>query len=103
MMTDCIPTTTSLPDEFKVGAELESDVADVTLYWRIIGKQLYLTTTQPDIVYATGILSQFIINPRKVHIDAARHILRYLNNTTYYGIFYRQEESSVITGWTNAD
>lgn len=97
-MSDCATTSTPLPEGFKLGVQLESEPVDVTMYRRIIGKQLYLTTTRPDIVYATGILSRYMSNPRKVHMDAARHVLRYLKGTTDFGILYRKGESSVMSG-----
>ncbi|OAE35446.1 hypothetical protein AXG93_2587s1610 [Marchantia polymorpha subsp. ruderalis] len=98
-----IDTYLQSQEGFKLGVELESKPANVTFYRRIIGKQLYLTTTRPDIVYATSILSRFMSNPRKIHIDVARHVLRYLKGTQDFGILYQKGESSVVSGWTDAD
>ena len=38
---------------------------DPTYYRRIVGKQIYLTITRPEISYAISTLSQFMQQPRK--------------------------------------
>ena len=40
---------------------------DANRYQRLLGKLIYLTVARPDIVYAVSVLSQFMLEPRRVH------------------------------------
>ena len=54
----------------------------------MIGSFMYLMNMRPGIFFAMNTLSQFLIDPRHVHLIAAKHILRYLKGTVDYGIKY---------------
>ena len=47
-------------------------------YQRLVGKLIYLSHTRPDITYVVGVVSQFMHNPKQVHLRATRRILQYL-------------------------
>ena len=47
-----------------------------------------LTNMTPDICFAVNTLSQFLMDPRQVHLVAVEHILRYLKGTVDYGLRY---------------
>jgi hypothetical protein len=47
------------------------------------------TCTRPDIAYAHGILSQFLVNPSTTHIGAANQVIAYLYNTRFLALEYR--------------
>lgn len=55
-----------------------SDPVDPILYRQLIGSLVYLVNTRPDICYVVSALSQFMNEPRHIHLVAAKHILRYL-------------------------
>ena len=63
----------------------EDDEADPTLYRQLIRSLMYLVNTRPNICYAVNTLSQFMVEPRRAHWAAAKHILRYLRGTVKYG------------------
>ena len=50
---------------------------DPTLYWRLVGSLIYLTTTRLDISYVVHQVSQFMTSPRHLHLTAVRRIIRY--------------------------
>ena len=61
----------------------------------LVGLLLHLSNkTQPDITFATGISSRYMIRRRLIHWKAARSILRYLKRTITCGIIYRCSSSS---------
>ena len=39
------------------------------------------TNTRPDICFVVNTLSQFLVEPRRVHLVAAKHVMRYLKGT----------------------
>ena len=49
---------------------------------------MYLMNTRPDICFAVNTLSQFLTDPRHVHLIATKHILRYLRGIVDYGLKY---------------
>ena len=54
----------------------------------MIGSLMYLMNTRPYILFVVNTLSQFLTDPRNVHLIAIKHILRYLRGTINYGLKY---------------
>ena len=65
------------------------DVKDVTMYRQLVGSLIYLTLTRPDIAYLVGVVSRYISNPKKPHLDEVKQILRYVKGTINFGILYK--------------
>jgi hypothetical protein len=63
-----------------------SETVDATMYRQMTGSLMYLTNTRPDICFAVNTLSQYMVEPRRVHLVAAKHVLRYLKGTVDYGL-----------------
>ena len=68
-----------------------SDRVDSTVYRQMITSLMYLTNTRPNICFAVNTLSQFMVDPRRVHWIAAKHVLRYLKRTVEYGLRYSSD------------
>ncbi len=63
----------------------------VTAFQSLVGGFNWLSTsTRPDITAATSLLASHLINPSQGHLDAARHLLRYLKGSPNWGIRYTQ-------------
>ena len=73
------------------------EVADASLYKQISGSLMYLINTKPDICYVVNALSQFMVEPKQLHMSAAEHILRYLRGTIEYGLLYKK--CKIGTSW----
>ena len=69
----------------------------------MIGSLMYLANTRPDICFAMNTLSQYLTDPRSVHLTAAKHILRYLKGTVYYGLKYDANEKINLEGYVDSD
>ena len=48
-------------------------------------------------------LSQFLTDSRHVHLIAAKHILRYLKGTVYYGLKYDANQKINLEGYVDSD
>jgi hypothetical protein len=69
----------------------------------LIGSLMYLVNTRPNICFVVNTLSQFMVEPRRVHWVAAKHVLRYLRGTVEYGLSYVQGDGVKVMGYTDAD
>ncbi|XP_061339281.1 uncharacterized mitochondrial protein AtMg00810-like [Gastrolobium bilobum] len=78
-------------------------LSDPSIYRRLIGRLLYLTTTRPDIAYVVHHLSQFVASPCDHHLTAAQRILRYLKNAPANGLFYPSHGSLNIRAFADSD
>ena len=51
----------------------------------------------------TSALSKFMVDPRRVHWTAAKHILRYIRGIVEYELVYEHRGSVQLVGFTNVD
>jgi hypothetical protein len=64
---------------------------------------MYLVNTRLDICFVVNTLSQFMVEPRRVHWVAAKHVLRYLCGTVDYGLDYLRGDRVRLVGYTDSD
>jgi hypothetical protein len=64
---------------------------------------MYLVNAWPYISFGVNSLSQFMVDPRRVHWIAAKHVLRYLRGTVEYGLLYECSGGVRLAGFTNVD
>ena len=101
-MLDCKPISTPMDPNVKFkdeGKKLE----DVTMYQRMVGSLIYLTLTRLDIAYSVGVVSRYMSNPKKSHLDAVRRIIRYIKGTVNLGILYKKIKDFQMEGYCDAD
>ena len=85
-MMGCNAKTTPMVLNLKLLSVASSDSVDATMCRQMICSLMYLTNTRPDICFVVNTLSQFLTNPRHVHLIVAKHILRYLKGIVDYGL-----------------
>ncbi|CAI7902428.1 unnamed protein product [Closterium sp. NIES-53] len=74
-------------------------------YPELVGCLMYLMTcTRPDLAYPLGLLARYVApgRHRKVHLDAAKRVLRYLCSTSGMGLVLGGRRSVVLTGHSDA-
>ena len=49
---------------------------------------MYLVNTRPDICYVVNAHSEFMSEPREIHLVVVKHILRYFCGTVGHGLRY---------------
>ncbi|KAE8688791.1 PLAC8 family protein [Hibiscus syriacus] len=79
------------------------DLEDATMYRQLVGSLIYLTLIRPDISYAIGVMSRYMQNPKKPHLEAVRRILRYVKSTIDYGLLYKKGEDCKLVGYFDVD
>ncbi|WVZ93090.1 hypothetical protein U9M48_039101 [Paspalum notatum var. saurae] len=80
-MTDCNPCSTPVDTQAKLSEDVGTPIADPTAYRNLAGAMQYLTFTRPDITYAVQQVCLHMHDPRKPHLTALKHLLRYLRGT----------------------
>ena len=76
--------------------DTSSNVFDAIVYIQIIGSLMYLTHTRPYICFAVNTLSQYLVEPRCVHLIVEKHVMRYLNGTLEYGLRYELDQKIIF-------
>jgi hypothetical protein len=59
--------------------------------------------TRPDICFVVNTLSQCLVEPRRVHLVVAKHVMRYLKGTLDYGLCYTRDHDFRLYGYPNSD
>lgn len=102
-MQDCRPMATPMITNWKkIDASGDKEV-NPTLYRQLIGSLMYLVNTRPDICFTVNTLSQFMVEPKRVHWAVARHILRNVCGAVRYGLKYTGGDDIRLSGFTDAD
>ena len=109
-MQDATAKPTPLPPHThltKADCPAVPDRERVKVYQQLIGSLMYIACgTRPDIAYAVNSCSQFMTNPGESHLQAAKHILRYLKGSREEKLTYRRqtpEMANVLYGYVDAD
>jgi hypothetical protein len=64
---------------------------------------MYFFNTRPDICFFVNTLSQFMVEPKRVHWVETKHVLRYLFGTIDYGLDYHRGDGVHLVGYTDSD
>ena len=68
-----------------------------------MGKLIYLSHTKLDIAYVVSLVSQFMHNSSKDHMNVVIRILRYLKSCTGRGLIFRKHNHLSVEGYSDAD
>jgi hypothetical protein len=102
-MLECKSMNTPMETKLKLLVDTSSELVDATLYRQIIGSLMYLMNTRPDICFVVNTLSQYLVEPRRVHLVAAKHVMRYLKGTLDFGLCYNGDHDFRLIGYTDSD
>ncbi|GJU19839.1 ribonuclease H-like domain-containing protein [Tanacetum coccineum] len=101
-MRKCNSCTTPADTKSKLSS-LGTPVSNPTLYRSLAGALQYLTIMRPDISYAVQQVCLFMHDPREPHMDALKHILRYLQGTMSQVLFIHPSSVDRLVTYTNAE
>ena len=104
-MQDCKHKYTPCDISLNKFCDEPAEPADNRLYREIVGSLIYImTATRPDLCYIVTKLSQYMSQPSKNHMIAAKHVLRYLKATMFQKLVYtKSDEPFTLTGFCDAD
>ena len=101
--TTCKPASTPIDPNLKLGSAEEDTAVDKEMYQRLVGRLIYLSHTRPDVAFAVSLVSQFMHQPKEVHLQAALRIVQYLNGTPGKGILFKRNGNVSMEAYTDAD
>ncbi|CAI7917056.1 unnamed protein product [Closterium sp. NIES-54] len=100
------PQSTPLPTGHSLSAPPSDESVEPSgPYPELVGCLMYLMTcTRPDLVYPLSLLARYVApgRHRKVHLDAAKRVLRYLCSTSGMGLVLGGRARVVLTGHADA-
>ena len=102
-MMDCKAMNTPMALNLKLLSDASFETVDATMYHQMIGSLMYLMNTGPDICFFLNTLSQFLTDPRHVHLITVKNILRYLKGTVNYGLKYEVSQKINLEGYADSD
>ena len=102
-MQDCNPVSTPVDLKSKLAENIGKPVDNPTQYRSLAGALQYLTFTRPDIAYAVQQICLFMHDPRDLHLQALRHILRYIQGTKDKGLHLLKNQNMTMTAYSDAD
>lgn len=107
-VTTPMETSSALHQLVKAPEGYQASDQEIKNYQSMIGGIMYaMLCTRPDISFAVTTLSQFSSNPLPSHVQALKHVLRYLKGTVNMGITYTGTGPTTIPpnliGYSDAD
>ncbi|KAL5574096.1 hypothetical protein UlMin_023693 [Ulmus minor] len=82
----------------------ESEISvDYKLYKSMIGSLLYLTTSHPDLCYSVGVYARLQVDPKESYLQVVKQIIRYVNGTLDYGLWYSMDTTTDLVGYSDAN
>ena len=96
-------TSTPMSSSAKLSRDAIGIEVDPTLYRSMIRSLLYLTASKPDIAFSVGVCARFQAAPKESHLTIVKRIIRYINDTYDYGIWYSEDSNECLVGYSDAD
>ena len=96
-------TSTPMSSSAKLSRDATGTEVDPTLYRSIISSLLYLTASRLDIAFSVGVCARFQAAPKESHFIAVKRIIRYINGTSDYGIWYSRNSNECLAGYSDTD
>lgn len=104
-MENCASVHTPLSASTDLDDEQSQPFANVTEYRRLLGSLLFISNRRPDLSFAVNRLCKYLANPKIVHYESAKRILRYLKGSTFLSLIFKSNkcDGSVITSYADSD
>lgn len=102
-MADAKPVATPMSSSQVLTLSSGDLLPDPTQYRVTVGSLQYLCLTRPDIAFVVNRLSQYMHQPRTLHWEAVKRVLRYLIGTANKGIFFSATSPLTLHAYSDAD
>nr|GEV72405.1 hypothetical protein [Tanacetum cinerariifolium] len=94
---------TLMVEQAKLKLDLVGKPVDHTDYQSMIGSLMYVTSSRPDIMFATCMCARYQANPNEDHVLAIKRIFCYLKGIINLGLWYLKDSGLDLTAYLDAD
>nr|GEU60875.1 hypothetical protein [Tanacetum cinerariifolium] len=94
---DTVPTP--MVEQAKLKLDLARKPVNHTDYRSMIGSLMYVTSSRPDIMFATCMCTRY----QQHHVSAVKRIFCYLKGTINLGLWYPKDSGFDLTAYSDAD
>nr|GFA45708.1 hypothetical protein [Tanacetum cinerariifolium] len=102
-MENCDTVPTPMVEQVKLKLDLVGKPVDHIDYRSMIGSLMYVTSSRPDIMFATCMCARYQANPNEHHVSYVKRIFRYLKGTIELGLWYPKDSGFDLTAYSDAD
>nr|GEW63406.1 retrovirus-related Pol polyprotein from transposon TNT 1-94 [Tanacetum cinerariifolium] len=102
-MENCDTVPTPMVEQAKLKLDLVGKPVDHTDYQSMIGLLMYVTSSRPNIMFATCMCARYQANPNEQHVSSVKRIFRYLKGTINLGLCYPKDSGFDLTAYSDAD
>nr|GEX79671.1 hypothetical protein [Tanacetum cinerariifolium] len=102
-MKNCDTIPTPMVEQAKLKLDLVGKPVDHTDYRSMIGSLMYVTSSRPDIMFATCMCARYQANPNEHHVSAVKRIFHYLKGTINLSLWYPKDSGFDLTTYLDAD
>nr|GEV19731.1 hypothetical protein [Tanacetum cinerariifolium] len=95
--------STPMVEQAKLKLDLVGKPIDHTDYRSMIASLMYVTSSRPDIMFATCMCARYQANPNEHHVSVVQRIFRYLKGTINLGLWYPKDSGFDLTAYSDAD
>jgi hypothetical protein len=102
-MEDYRPMSTPMVINWRKLRASESELVDAMRYRQWVGSLMYLVNTIADICFVVNTLNKYMVEPRRVHLIAAKQVLRHIAGSVDYGLDYVRGDGVRLIGYTDSN
>ena len=95
--------STPISSSTKLNVDSSRVEVSLTLYRSIIRSLLYLIASRPDIAFNVGVCARYQAAPKESRLTAVKRIIRYINGTPDYGLWYSKNSNACLARYLDAD
>nr|GEY16086.1 hypothetical protein [Tanacetum cinerariifolium] len=102
-LTDGKLASTPINTEKPLLKDPNGEDMDIHIYRSMIGSLMYLTLSEPDIMFAICACAHFQVTPKVSHLHAVKRIFRYLKGKPHLGLWYPKDSFFNLGAYFDSD
>ncbi|GKC90404.1 retrovirus-related pol polyprotein from transposon TNT 1-94 [Tanacetum coccineum] len=100
-MEECDSISTPMATA-RIDVDLQGTSTDQTKYRSMIGGNMYLTVSRPDVAFVTFVCARYQTRPTEKHLKEVKRVFRYLKHTINMGLWYSKDFEFELIAYSDA-